>query len=431
MRALWTIAVFLLVASTCLVAIASDDPRPATIHRAELASMGEQPNDGFGDAVAVDGNTVVVGAEGVTIGGSPTGAAYVFVKPANGWTNMTQVATLTASDDAYHFGASVAVSGDTVVIGAPWTEMNGILQQGAAYVFVKPAGGWSNMTETAKLTGVHLDQKGEDHFGSSVSIDGNTIVVAVPNVVPEYPALGYGEALIYVKPANGWANSVEKAVLYINPGFYPNLGLGYGYSVGISGASVVVGATGCCVNGQIYVGQAFVFVEPVGGWATTDNYNAELTGVDVGSGDLFGISVAIGGDTVVVGSPQQDSYGVGAAYVYVEPQNGWNNMTETAELYPLFTSQGWFGQSVAINRNAVFIGAPYTTAGGASGRGAVYLFVKPKKGWKTTSSYDAKLWRTSGYYLGQSVSISDSTAVAGFTGTSDTNGGAEVFWAGP
>lgn len=164
-------------------------PVNPVIFHAALASSGEQPEDGFGDVVAVDGNTVVVGAEGVTVGQNRTGAAYVFVKPANGWMNMTQVATLTPSDDAFHFGYSAAVSGDTIVIGAPWTEVNGNVQQGAVYVFVKPANGWSDMTETAKLTGSHVDAGGQDHVGNSVSIHGNTIVVGVPGTIPNPPAL--------------------------------------------------------------------------------------------------------------------------------------------------------------------------------------------------------------------------------------------------
>jgi hypothetical protein len=419
---------------SCLASAWANPAEPSVLmmlHHAELASSGEQPSDGFGNAVAVDGDTVVVGAEGAQVNGSRTGAAYVFVKPAGGWTNMTQTATLTASDNAYHFGASVAISGDTIAIGAPWTEVNGIEQQGAVYVFVKPTSGWANMTETAKLTGFHLDTKGEDHLGSSVSIFGNTIVVGVPNVYPQYGThgLSYGEAMVYIKPATGWTNAVENAVLYVEG--YPFSGAGFGFSVGISGNTVVVGATGCCYNGQIYMGQAYVYVEPAGGWVTTANYNAELTGTQVGSADDFGYSVAIDGNTVLVGSPQDDSFGVGAAYVYVEPQGGWFNMTETAELYPLFTVQGWFGQSVAMSGNSVFIGAPYTEVGGVFGRGAAYTFIKPKNGWTTTSKYAAKVGRKNGNYLGQSVGISGTTAVVGFAGTYDTNGGAEVFWVTP
>jgi hypothetical protein len=424
MRMLRMLSVFLLSTLFCVGAVALESAvQSVTIHRAELNSLGQQPSDEFGDAVAIDGDTVVVGAEAAQVNGNPTGAAYVFVKPTSGWTGMTQTATLTPSDQAGLFGASVAVSGNTVVVGAPWTTINGDQQEGAVYVYVKPATGWTDMTETAKLRSFHIDAIGEDHVGSSVSIDGNTIVVGIDNVIADGQSLGNGEVFIYVKPADGWTSTTETAVLYIQGG-----PVGFASSVAISGGTVVVGADGCCSQGQSVVGAAFVFLEPTTGWLTTSNFNAVLSGTNVGPDDNFGYSVAVDGNTIIVGSPQQDSYGVGAAYVYVEPVNGWHEMTQTAELYPLFTSQGWFGESVAISGNVSFIGAPFTLVGGVEGRGAAYGFVKPNNGWQTTSAYAAKLTSNSGYYLGQSVSISGATAVTGFSGTSDTNGGATVFW---
>jgi hypothetical protein len=430
---LWTV-----VFSFSLLALGADHPstpQGPAIHRAQLNSLGELQDDFFGDAVAVDGNTVVVGAWDATVRGNISGAAYVFLKPANGWANMAQTAELTASDDTVHFGAAVAISGDTIVIGAPWTTVNGISQQGALYVYVKPSGGWSNMTETAKLTGYALDNKGEDFLGSVVSIDGNTIVAGVPGVVEQFRAYANGEVFVYTKPETGWQNATETAVLYLNPLDYPEFGVGFGFSVGVSGNTVVVGATGCCVRGVSSVGQAWVFVEPPTGWATTDNPAGELTGMGVGANDSFAESVAIYRNTVVVGSPQQDSYQVGAAYVYVEPDSGWQNMTETAELYPIFTELGWFGWSVAINDNEIFIGAPFTTKTGLLGKGAAYAFVKPKNGWITTSNFAAMLMQRQptnvegGFEMfGQSVSIGGPTAVAGYSNSAYTIGGADVFW---
>ncbi|MDM8553620.1 choice-of-anchor D domain-containing protein, partial [Desulfococcaceae bacterium HSG7] len=100
--------------------------------------------------------------------------AYVFVKPAGGWSDMTQTAKLTASDanSDDHFGWSVAVNGDTAVVGANGDDT------GSAYVFVKPAGGWSDMTQTAKLTA--SDAAADDQFGSSAAVSGDTVVVGAP-----------------------------------------------------------------------------------------------------------------------------------------------------------------------------------------------------------------------------------------------------------
>jgi hypothetical protein len=409
---------------TCLSSSASDNSPAVVLHRAALTSPNQQPGDNYGGAVAIDGNTVVIGA-------TFSNTAYVFEMPASGWKNMTQTAMLTPSDDADHFGASVAISGDTVVIGAPYSTVNGETQQGSVYVFVKPARGWRNMTQTAKLTGQHLDNTGMDFLGNTVSISGSTIAVSVPNVAPNNGALGWGEVLIYVRPPGGWTDTTETAVLYIDPTFYPDYGVGFAASVAISGDTLIVGANGCCDNGQSYVGQAYIYVEPSGGWATSSDYNAELTGTEVQAGDNYGQSVAIAANTVVVGSPQTDTFQVGAAYVYVEPSAGWSTMTQTAELYPLFTLQGNFGQSVAISARQIFIGAPLTELRNSS-QGAAYLFVRPAHGWRSTSKFNVRLINNPpDNSFGQSVAISGTTSVVGYSGTFDTNGGATVFWVTP
>ena len=116
---------------------------------AKLTSSDGAADDIFGDSVAVDSGTVVVGASGATVNGyGSAGKAYVFVQPGNGWTDTTQTAELTASDAAAdsYFGSSVTVSGNTVVVGAPSDYA------GAAYVFIEPTGGWVDTIQTAELT---------------------------------------------------------------------------------------------------------------------------------------------------------------------------------------------------------------------------------------------------------------------------------------
>lgn len=413
----------LVVVVCCGISLRADASRGVAVHSALLSSSNQQPTDEFGNSVAIDGDTAVVGAVGASSGGSVTGLAYVFEKPASGWTDMTQTATLAPSDDAVHFGWSVAISGDTIVVGAPYSTVNGIEEQGALYVFVKPASGWADMTETAKLTGYHLDPVGIDYLGISVSISGNTIVAAAPGAKPIYPGLSNGEALVYVEPEQGWVNSTETAVLY-NQFSVP----GFASSVAVGAGTVIVGATGCCYQGEIQTGAGYVYVEPPPGWTTAANPNAQLAGTSVGASDDFGYSVAVDGNTIVIGSPQIDSYEVGAVYVFVKPTSGWKSMRQTAELYPLFTEQGDFGQSVAISESEIFIGAPFTTVQHAQ-QGAAYLFVEPGSGWRSTDNFRSKLTNAPAYYyFGQSVSISGTTAVVGFAGTSDTNGGADVYW---
>ena len=137
----------------------------------------------FGYSVAISGDTVVVGAPHTTVGDNAwQGAAYVFTEPASGWTNMTQTAKLTASDGKTcdYFGDSVAISGNTVAVGAYSATVGGDICRGAAYVFAEPASGWTNMTQTAKLTSSR-GAVGND-FGGAIAISGNTVVVGGPDV---------------------------------------------------------------------------------------------------------------------------------------------------------------------------------------------------------------------------------------------------------
>jgi hypothetical protein len=140
---------------------------------AKLTASDAATGDKFGISVGVSGDVVVVGASQPYPAEQP-GKAYVFEKPAGGWADMNEAATLTSSDGTNNdnFGFAVDIDGSTIVIGA-YLDDDGGTNSGAAFVFEQPAGGWATMTETGKLTSSDLDQ--EDQFGISVAIAGDTI----------------------------------------------------------------------------------------------------------------------------------------------------------------------------------------------------------------------------------------------------------------
>jgi len=151
------------------------------IQQPKLTASDGAADDFLGASVAMSGDTIVAGAPDATVNGnSNQGAAYVFIEPTTGWASATQTAKLTASDGAgFDFlGASVAISGDTMVAGAPFATVNGNSFQGAAYVFIEPTTGWANGTQTAKLTA--SDGAANDLFGQSVATSGRTIVAGAP-----------------------------------------------------------------------------------------------------------------------------------------------------------------------------------------------------------------------------------------------------------
>jgi uncharacterized protein (DUF2345 family) len=183
-----------------------------------------------------------------------------------------------------------------------------------------------------------------------------------------------------------------------------------GASIAISGSTIVVGAYGH----NNFQGVGYVFVAPAGGWADMTQ-TAELTASDGKSSADFGFSAAMNQETVVMGAVNAAG-GKGAAYIFVEPSSGWANMTQTAELHaPKATAGDSFGQSAAINSQAVVIGAPSANVGNNQLQGAAYVFRKPGSGWKNSSTA-LELTSSDGATndaFALSVGVSGTTAVAG------------------
>lgn len=408
------------------------------VQAAELTASQGEAGDQLGISVAINGagNTVVVGAPNATPGTAlQAGAAYVFVEAGSGWANATQTATLSASDGAVgdNFGSSVSIAGNTIVVGAPSATIGSNEQQGAAYVFVEPQGGWSNMNQTGKLTA--SDGNIGDGLGSALALSGNTIVAGVPlgTVGSNY---AQGAAYVFVQPPTGWATMTQTSKLATVSGTTWD---SFGTSVAISGNTVVVGTPYAQINTNQCRGAGYVFVAPPTGWPATMTPTARLLASDGVSGDEFGF-VAIGGGnkTIVVGAPWANANidFKGAAYLYVEPTNGWANMTQTAKLTPSDGAKpDYFGNAVAVSADGgtVVVGSPNSVIGTNVSQGAVYVFVEPTGGWvnmnetaKVTASDGA-----AGAMFGTSVGVNNNAIAIGapdaLIGTNLDQGAAYVF----
>ncbi len=388
------------------------------VQLAELTPSTRVTNDWFGISIAVSGNTVVVGDFDANI--ETYGAVYVYVKPSTGWANMTQVAKLTSSDNGEGFGTSVAISDNVIVIGAANTSnFDGLSPgPGAAYVFVKPSSGWTDATETAKLTA--SDGQPGDAFGNSVSISGPTIAVGA-FFAPDSSGNSFaGKAYVFTRPSNGWSGNLnETAKLTASDSQLLNY---MGASIAVSGNTVVAGSYGH----NNFQGTAYVFVAPSGVWSSMTQ-TAELTASDGKGSDAFGFSSSISGNTVLIGAPNALA-GRGAGYIFVKPSTGWITMTQTAELQALNAAPGdGFGQSAGISGNEVVIGAPGAKVG-TQIQGAAYFFAKPSSGWANATSARDLIASDGAAFdnLGVSVSLSGSTIVAGAP-KSATPGSAYVF----
>ncbi|MGA3217374.1 MAG: hypothetical protein ABSD97_16995 [Acidimicrobiales bacterium] len=297
-------------------------------------------------------------------------------------------ADLVASDV---FGTSAALSGTTAVVGTAGTSY-----EGRAYVFTETASGW---VQTAELKG--SDTVAQDAFGSSVAISGTTIVVGAYDHAKEA-----GRAYVFEKEASGWKQVAELK------GSDTVASDDFGWSVAVSGTTVVVGA----VAHAKYAGRTYVFTKTASGWVQT----AELKGSDTVSKDGFGTSVGISGGTAVVGAEAHDN-GTGAVYVFSHTASGWE---QVAELKGYLASDN-FGSSVAISGANVVVGAPGALGVGTR-VGRAYVFTDTSGGWTQVAELKGSD-TAAGDFFGISASISGTTVVVGAYDHAKEAGRAYVF----
>jgi len=367
---------------------------------AKLTASDEDLNDFFGVSVAISGDTAVVGAKGNDDAGNDSGSAYVYKENGATW---TEEAKLTASDAAAKdfFGVSVAISGDTAVVGAFGDESS----TGAAYVYTRSGTIW---TEEAKLTA--SDGVAFDEFGASVSISGDTVVVGANG--NDDAVTDLGAAYVFTRSGTTWT---EEAKLTASDGGFNFFT--FGFSVSVSGDTAVVGAFG--EDGL--TGSAHVFTRS----GTTWTEEAKLTASDGVIRDLFGVSVAISGDTAVVGAFGDESSNnelrTGAAYVFTRSGTTW---TEEAKLTASDrTAFDAFGFSVSVSGDTAVVGA---NTADEEFTGAAYVYTRSG----TTWTEEQKITASDGVFdaeFGNAVANSGDKVVIGAFGGGSVIGSAYVF----
>ena len=323
------------------------------VEEAVLVSEDSVPNDLFGKAVAISGDVAVIGANSDDDNGRFAGSAYVFRFDRMSCTWIRE-AKLLASDGEPddRFGWSVAISGETVVVGAFFDDNENGALAGAAYVFRFDGSSW---VEEAKL--LASDGEENDFFGQQVAIDGDLAIAGAFG--DDDNGTSFGSAYVFRFNGTVW---VEEAKLLDSNGAPFDL---FGDSVAISGDAVVVGA-----HGDDNGGSAFVFRFNGLSWTQ----EAHLLASDGEAGDTFGGAVSIDVDVIIVGSTGNDQTDIlaGAAYIY-----RWNGFSwlEEAKLLALdgavFDS---FGTSVAIAGDVAVVGADKDDDNGGDS-GSVYVFV--------------------------------------------------------
>lgn len=311
-----------------------------------LTPSDPAPPKSFGNSVSISGNTVVIGAGGST---TDIGAAYVFVRNGNVW---TQQAKLTASDGATNdlFGSTVALDANTAVIGARLDDVGANADQGSAYVFVRSGTSW---TQQAKLTA--SDGATTDNFGVAVDVIDNTAIVGV-NQDDNTSLTDNGAAYVYTRSGTVWT---QQAKLIANDTAASDK---LGRSVDFNTATeVVVGATGTDAG--------YIFNKLGAVWAQEAKLKPASGFVQAG------ISVALEGDIALVGdnfNTVNGSANAGAIFVFARTGATW------AEVDRLTVNdsapQDQMSFSMALNGNTAIAGAAFKDLGLNTNQGVAYTF---------------------------------------------------------
>ena len=421
---------------------------------AYVKSAVPRRNDFFGRSIALSGNTLAVGVsyeDGRDNTKRNSGAVYIFIRTGTDWRQQAYIKASNA-DASDHFGFSVALSGDTLVVGAPFESSNSTgvnpsttsagdanpqadntaTDSGAVYVFTRTGSTWNQRAYIkASNTGAN------DEFGSSVALSGNTLAVGTsredshstgvnPSTTitggadPQADNTATDSGAVYVFTRSGTDNTTWTQQAYIKAS---NTGSNdeFGDSIALSGDTLAVGATGEDNGTGTYGNQSdntlsrsgavYIFTRSAGTWSQEQYLKAS----NPGENDRFGGSLALSGGTLAVGASGEDSgsKGVdgdrgdnpatgkdsGAVYIFTRSGTTWNHRTYIkASNAGGGTDAGGrffgdrFGASLALSGDTLVIGASRegSNAKHVNGdqndnsmlaSGAVYLFTRSGGSW--------------------------------------------------
>lgn len=331
---------------------------------ATLAPDDGEEDDRFGSALAVEGETVLVGAYGRSDDtGDAAGSTYVFERGDGDWVQQVE---LTPSDgDSYdRFGWSLAIDGERALIGAYNDEDPDGDSAGAAYVFERSAGTWR---QQAKLT--PDDGRSQAYFGRSVDLEDGTALIGARRATTVFGGEKAGAAYVFEHTGEGWTQQTKLTARDSDSWDR------FGEAVALDGERALIGAYGDeDPNGEGRFdggGSAYVFARTEADW----RQQAKLAAGDGGPNDAFGVAVALSGETALVGAPGHDTddrEDVGAAYVYESDGEEWPERTRYGADAPV--EGGQFGAAVSMGADIAAVGAPAVESVTPENPGSAYVF---------------------------------------------------------
>lgn len=348
-----------------------------------LAPGNTKPGDSFGRSLAIEGNYLAIGSDRVKQVGNRMrsyGSVYIFKKQKDDWVQQTR---LLANDHdkktEQNFSYSIAISGDCLIVGDP-LDNSKKKWAGSAYIFRRTGDSW---VQEAKIQATA--PKAMAHFGESVAISGNYVVVGAPNEAGNHKQ--EGAVYIFKKTGDTWKqhNRFESPTKKERDNF--------GQSVSISGNYAAVGASEKVGKGVVYVLKK-----------TDDAWAQETTLLPKNNTrcEMFGSSVKIDGNYIVVSDPTEDVLGIhnsGAVYVFKKEGNKWQQTTKLRATSP--KSMGLFGNALDLSNGYIGIG----TASEKNRTGILRIFAKQAENWTQVEKIEKETEDTYSHF-GANITLS-------------------------
>ncbi|HEV7782287.1 MAG TPA: hypothetical protein VGO58_13530 [Chitinophagaceae bacterium] len=380
-----------------LLFTASSSQLPPIVRVPSDTEIGDQ----FGFSVSINSSYAVIGAPFDNVGGNTNqGCAYIFYRNGSAWTEQAKLVAPNGSAND-NFGRSVSISGNYVIVGA-LNDQTSVPTGGSAYIFLRSGVTWS---EQAKL--VPSNPANGDQFGSSVAIDGTYAVVgALSDDVGAN--VNEGSAYFFHRIGTSWVQEDQVVAPF---GAAQDR---FGTSVSISGDIAVIGAPLDDVGATADQGSAHVYLRSGTNW----DYHAALADPFPADGNHFGESVDIDGNYIVVGVPYSSSYAGSRAHIFLRNGPTWD-MQFTLHANPVINSApvNLFGISVSIDGDYVIIGSSEALVGEGIDQGASYVFKRDGVEW----IFVKRIYDPAGEpneHMGNGVGVSGQNTI---TGAPDAN----------
>ena len=320
---------------------------------------------------------------------------------------QTQEVTEASTGFTPFFGVSVALHGTMAMVGADQMKVGDNEDQGAVYVFEESGGVWT-MTQQILAN----DGTAGDTFGNAVVFEGNTALIgAYAKTVGDN--FSQGTAYVFTLQDGSWVQTQE--ITAADGQMFDN----FGYSLGLSGTTMMIGADAAQVGTNSFQGAVYVFDGTSGTWTNTQKLSAS----DGGIGDIFGYSISFDGTTAVIGAYANNQY-QGAAYVFGNTGGTW---TESQKLVADDgASNTYFGYATALSGSTILVGAWGSNPGGNDTQGAAYIFTNSGGTWMQTQELVGDDGQPFDKF-GHSVALDGTHALIGADGVNSAQGAVYAF----